>query len=98
VKTTRYEIEVSTTKNGTLFARILDDYWDSHICASFDRAAGVFRPTCYETASPEHVREITAPLSNPEPGWYAVEVDGYPFGKVAGAFRIPGRHLRYRNR
>lgn len=97
MKDTRYEIEITTCKDGTLFARIFDEYWDSHTCAVFDRAAGVFKPARYETDPPEWVREVTAPLSNPQPGcWYAVTVDNYPFGKVTGAYRIPGRHLRYR--
>ena len=40
-------------------------------------------------------KELAAQLANRKPGWYAIEVEDYPFGKAARLFRIPGRHLRY---
>lgn len=98
MKNDRFEIQVRTLQNGTLFADIWDSYWDGKMSAFFDPSTGTFRPACYETTPEKYIQEITAGLSNPQPGWYAVELETYPFGKPARTYPIPGRHLRYRTR
>lgn len=94
---TRYEIELRPYADGRVMATIHDDYWDSRMIAFFDPKSETFHPAVYETASEKTIQEITRLLPNPQKGgWFAVEVETYPFGKPASAYRIPGRHLRYK--
>ena len=87
MKKVRFEIKLSTYRDGRTLARIYDDYWDSMDVALFDPA----RP---EQVDLKAFKELAAQLANRKPGWYAIEVEDYPFGKAARLFRIPGRHLR----
>ena len=92
----RYEIELHPYADGRVMATIYDDYWDSHMTAFSDPRSGVFHPACYETASEKTIQEITTLLPNPQQaGWYAVDVESYPFGTPVRAYRIPGRYQRY---
>ena len=84
----RFEIKLSSCRDGRTLARIYDDYWDSMDVAPFD-------PAHPEQADLKAFKELAAQLANCKPGWYAIEVEDYPFGKAARLFRIPGRHLRY---
>ena len=88
VKKVRFEIKLSTYRDGRTLARIYDDYWDSMDVAPFD-------PAHPEQAGLKAFKELAAQLADCKPGWYAIEVEDYPFGKAARLFRIPGRHLRY---
>ena len=88
VNKVRFEIKLSTCRDGRTLARIYDDYWDSMDVAPFD-------PAHPEQAGLKAFKELAAQLANCKPGWYAIEVEDYPFGKAARLFRIPGRHLRY---
>ena len=76
----RFEIKLSSCRDGRTLARIYDDYWDSMDVAPFD-------PAHPEQAGLKAFKELAA--------WYAIEVEDYPFGKAARLFRIPGRPLRY---
>ena len=52
-------------------------------------------PEGHNLGNPEAFKELAAQLANRKPGWYAIEVEDYPFGKATRLFCIPGRHLRY---
>ena len=88
VNKVRFEIKLSSCRDGRTLARIYDDYWDSMDVALFD-------PAHPEQVDLKAFKELAAQLANRKPGWYAIEVEDYPFGKAARLFRIPGRHLRY---
>lgn len=84
----RFEIKLSTYRDGRTLARIYDDYWDRMDVA-------VFSPAHPEQVDLKAFKELAAQLANRKPGWYAIEVEDYPFGKATRLFCIPGRHLRY---
>ena len=86
---TRFEIQLSKLRDGRTFARIFDNYWDSMDTATFD-------PAHPEQVELKAFKELAAQLANRKPGWYAIEIEDYPFGKATQVFPIPGRHLRYR--
>jgi hypothetical protein len=85
---TRFEIHLSSNPGGRTLARIYDDYW-----GGFDTA--VFNPAHPEEVNLKAFKELAPQLANLKPGWYAIDVEPYPFGKATRVFRIPGRHLRY---
>ena len=85
---TRFEIQLSSYRDGRTLARIYDDYWDG-----MDTA--VFNPAHPEEVNLNAFKELAPQLANLKPGWYAIDVEPYPFGKPTRVFRIPGRHLRY---
>ena len=83
-----FEIKLSTYRDGRTLARIYDDYWDRMDVAAFS-------PAHPEEVDLKAFKELAAQLANRKPGWYAIEVEDYPFGKATRLFCIPGRHLRY---
>ena len=85
---TRFEIQFSAYRGGRTLARIYDDYWDAIDTAIFD-------PAHPEQVNLKAFKELAAQLANRKPGWYAIEIEDYPFGKATRVFPIPGRHLRY---
>ena len=82
MKKVRFEIKLSTCRDGRTLARIYDDYWDSMDIDLFD-------PAHPEQVDLKAFKELAAQLANRKPGWYAIEVEDYPFGKAARLFRIP---------
>ena len=87
----RYEAEIKACSDGSQMVRVHDDYWDSVYTVNLNRADRF----SLHNADVELFDGASAILPD-EPGWYAVEVENYPFGKPIRVFRIPGRHLRYR--
>ena len=85
---TRFEIQLSAYRGGRTLARIYDDYWDSMDTAVFD-------PAHPEQVDLKAFKELAAQLTNLKPGWYAIEIEDYPFGKATRLIRIPGRYMRY---
>ena len=84
----RFEFHLSPYRDGRTVARIYDDYWDGMDTAVFD-------PAHPEDVNLKAFKELAPQLTNLKPGWYAIDVDPYPFGKAARVYRIPGRHMRY---
>ena len=89
MKKVRFEIKLSTYRDGRTLA------------TNLRTITGTVWISIYSTLlTPNRVdlkafKELAAQLANRKPGWYAIEVEDYPFGKAARLFRIPGRHLRY---
>ena len=87
----RYEVQISKMGNGRSLARVHDDYWD------ISNAKVINRDNRFEMHNLDvELFNGASKLLPDEPGWYAVEVEGYPFGNPTCIFKIPGRHLRYR--
>ena len=82
VKKVRFEIKLSTYRDGRTLARIYDDYWDSMDIDLFD-------PAHPEQVDLKAFKELAAQLANRKPGWYAIEVEDYPFGKAARLSAFP---------
>ena len=87
----RYEAEIKARSDGSRMVQVHDDYWDSIYTVILNHA-DAFSVHCADV----ELFDGASTILPDEPGWYAVEVEDYPFGKPVRAFRIPGRHLRYR--
>lgn len=70
----RFEIKLSTYRDGRTLARIYDDYWDRMDVAAFS-------PAHPEEVDLKAFKELAAQLANRKPGWYAIEVEDYPSAK-----------------
>ncbi len=87
----RYEAQITHCTEGVCQIRVYDDYWD---------IVHTYRLNRTDTFS-LHDADVelfngASKLLPDTPGWYAVEVEDYPFGKPLRVFQIPDRHKRYR--
>ena len=95
---TRYEIEVTRLKDGRLYLRAFDEYWDGVKTASLDTATK--SPTLKgDAALIAALKPVEGQLAQLRPGcWYALRMskEAFPFGKATELERIPGRHMVYK--
>ena len=91
---TRYEIEVTRLKDGRLYLRAFDEYWDGIKTASLDTATK--SPTLKgDAALIAALKPVEGQLAQLKPGcWFALRMskEAFPFGKATELKRIPGRH------
>ena len=94
---TRYEIEVTRLKDGRLYLRAFDEYWDGVKTASLDTATKT--PMLEgDAALIAALKPVENQLAQLRPGcWYALWMPkaDFPFGKAIKLERIPGRHMVY---
>ena len=95
---TRYEIEVTRLKDGRLYLRAFDEYWDGVKTASLDTAtkSPILKGDAALIAA---LKPVESQLAQLTPGcWYALRMPkaAFPFGKTTGLERIPGRHMLYK--
>ena len=94
---TRYEIEVTRLKDGRLYLRAFDEYWDGVKTASLDTATK--SPMLKgDAALIAALKPVENQLAQLRPGcWYALQMPkaDFPFGKAIKLERIPGRHMVY---
>ena len=92
---TRYEIEVTRLKDGRLYLRALDEYWDGVKTAILDTASK--SPTLKGiTALIAALKSVESQLAQLRPGcWYALRMpkEAFPFGKATKLERVPDRHM-----
>ena len=92
---TRYEIEVTRLKDGRLYLRAFDAYWDGVKTASLDTASK--SPTLKgDAALIAALKPVASQLEQLRPGcWYALRMPraAFPFGRATELERIPGRHM-----
>lgn len=95
---TRYEIEVIRLRDGRLYLRLYDDYWDRVMGATLDTASK--SPSLKgEAAIHRAFGKVGGQLANLRPGcWYALRMpkEVYPFGTPTALERIPGRRMVYK--
>ena len=95
---TRYKIEVTRLKDGRLYLRAFDEYWDGVKTASLDTATK--SPTLKgDAALIAALKPVESQLAQLKPGcWYALRMPkaAFPFGKATELERIPGRHMVYK--
>ena len=92
---TRYEIEVTRLKDGRLYLRAFDEYWDGVKTASLDTAS---KSPMFEgdAALIAALKPVESQLAQLTPGCcYALRMPkaAFPFGKATRLERIPGRHM-----
>lgn len=85
----RYEAEIAARADGTLLITVFDGYWGITYSVVLDRNNDYSR----HNANVE-LFDGAAEVLPAEPGWYAVEIDPYPFGKPVCVFPISGRNQR----
>ena len=92
---TRYEIEVTRLKDGRLYLRAFDEYWDGVKTASLDTASK--SPMLKgDAALISALKPVENQLAQLRPGcWYALRMPkvAFPFGKATELEHIPGRHM-----
>ena len=92
---TRYEIEVTRLKDGRLYLRAFDEYWDGVKTAILDTASK--SPTLKGDAALIAVlKPVESQLAQLRPGCrYALRTPkaAFPFGKAIKLERIPDRHM-----
>ena len=94
---TRYEIEVTRLKDGRLYLRAFDEYWDGVKTAILDTASKSPTPKG-DAALIAALKPVESQLAQLRPGcWYALRMpnEAFPFGKAIKLERIPGRHMVY---
>ncbi|MDO4493895.1 MAG: hypothetical protein Q4C53_08440 [Clostridia bacterium] len=92
---TRYEIEVARLKDGRLYLRAFDEYWDGVKTAILDTATK--SPTLKgDAALIAALKPVESQLVQLRPGcWYALRMPkaAFPFGRATELECIPGRHM-----
>ena len=92
---TRYEIEVTRLKDGRLYLRAFDEYWDGGKTAILDTASK--SPTLKgDAALIAALKPVESQLAQLRPGcWYALRMPkaAFPFGRATELECIPGRHM-----
>lgn len=84
----RYEVKLVARTDGTYRLTVYDDYWDNIHSRILDEGF-----SCRDARV--QFFDDALKLLPRAAGWYAVEVDLYPFGEPVRVFPIPGRNLRY---
>ena len=88
----RYEVQVKHCADGISLIKVYDDYWDNVYSYRLNRA-----DTFSMHNADVELFNGASKLLPEMPGWYAVEVEDYPFGKPLRTLQIPDRHKRYRH-